>query len=317
MIEDLGQFVGSDAAAALRDLPFVAHALVAGGALVGLTLWLLGGRALKAAFAGLASATGALLGLTVGVGGAIETEPWIMGLTGFAAGLLFGLILFRMTVALVLAAVLAVTAPLAASTLIREFGSPVGHLIPDDGPLGPSELFLDGVPTETGGFVDSEIARRATETAEDAADRAGAALDRWYEDAAGPEDPDADEPRTPPSERVRRFLSVLWDELTPLWEGLAPMDRALLLLSSVTGWAVGLSLGLVMPRRAAGLVAAGAGAAVWMSCAVVLATAAYGGAIPALPRDPLIWLGIWAGVTVLGAGLQWTFAARRADKAQS
>ncbi|MEO1129814.1 MAG: hypothetical protein AAFX05_08935, partial [Planctomycetota bacterium] len=233
MTDQLAQLLNATLPEALQSLPWSAHAVVGVALIVGLGLWAVGARALRVCFAGLGALTGAAIGFVVPAAFHLDATIMVSVGIGAAVGLLLGIILFRFTVALALAGVLAAMLPVATSALIQQYGSPIAHLDEDIGALAPHELWLEDVPV----------------------------VEEWLElrqadDDAPPEqasdDPAANEPGT---QRVRHFLERLSEELSPIWRDLPSRDRALLVLASVTGWAVGLAGGMVLPRKAAALVA--------------------------------------------------------------
>jgi len=198
--------------------------------------------------------------------------------------------------------VLVAILPSCASALIHQFGSPIAHMDENIGALESSELWLEGVPVVED-WAERELSAPGETGEHDA-----------IHDHASPEAPTNGSPaeRTGTA-RVRAFFAQLADELSPIWKDLPARDRALLILASITGWAVGLALGMVIPKKSAAIVAAGAGAALWLPAALWLAHAA-GMSPNAIPNDGLLWLGIWAGLSVLGAGIQWIVGARRSER---
>lgn len=322
---------GAQISEMVRALPMSAHGVAAAVFVVGLVVWLLGGRLLRAGFAlvgggGLAAAGWALAGSGV-LAGAVE--PWIPAVVGLVVGAVLGLVLFRMTVSAALAVLLGVLAPLVTTGLIDRYGSPIAEgeartaLEEAAEPLSDRGLMLEGVEIEQGAGDDwfSDLEERAADAAREgvserarreAGRRAGEAASA-AEAAAGLTD-EQEEVLRAGAERVRAFFAALWREVEPAWTRTPPADRAVVVLSSVVGLAVGFSIGVVLPRGAAGLAAASVGAALWLPAGVWLTTAAWPAAAQELPTGPLAWVGVWGALVAVGSAIQFMWGRGRADK---
>ncbi len=312
MIDRIGELLNSAGPGVVEGAPWLGHAAAAGALLLGLLLWLFGGRAMRPALASLGLAAGAAAGFAVGEGLGATVDTWIATGVGAVAGLLMGVVLFRLTMALTLGAVLGALAPLATATLIHHYGSPL-----EGSPAGQvaedrveetgqhlRNLFLEDVAIGEG----LERARRLGErVGVPEASAPGGATPEAPGDASG-------DAAVAALERAGRFAGALGREVEPIWEEMPVRDRMLLVLSLVTGWAMGLAIGTVLPRSAAALIAAGAGAGMLLASGVWLGTAmgvlGGEGGLVSLPVRPLTWIGLWGLVWVVGAAFQFVVLGR-------
>lgn len=92
------------------------------------------------------------------------------------------------------------------------------------------------------------------------------------------------------------------DALGAYWAALPANARSGLLLGVLAGGASGLVVGSLMPRATAAIVTALTGSACVTACAWWFCVE--GGAEPLIRLDLLTWLAGWAGLGLLGAGLQ-------------
>ena len=304
--------MNSSAPAAVESASWMGHGLALVALALGVGLWLVGGRAMRPALGLLGMLAGASLGWAIGEGFGDAIDTWVAVGTGAVTGLLIGVVMFRLTMALTLGAVLGVLAPLATATLIHHFGSPlegtrIGDVAEERAAEGGEELrnlFLEGVPVVDGLDEARRLAEQGRETLGEER------FDEGLAEASGADDATVEAVR-----RAGRFADALAREVQPVWEEMPVRDRMLLVLSMVTGWAMGLAIGMVLPRSAAALIAAGAGAGIWLVASVWLGTAAgvlggEGGWV-SIPSKPLAWIGVWGLVWMVGAAFQFTVLGRK------
>ena len=294
----------------ISRLPWTAHAAAIAVLLAGLILWIVGEKTLRFLVQGLGLLTGAVVGwwMTDAIG--MPLPQWVGAIAGALIAVLVFLALLRFVVALSLSATLAIIAPLIVVSLIAAYGSPLENQGRDHfGPLSEDALFFRDIPIEKddalgpntlfGGYW--SIPKKDDEPP--VADQS-------------PSNSEADAASEPLiSDRVERLAAGIWSEVAYAWNSQPTRDRGLLLLALLCGGAVGLGIGAVLPKKAAALVAAGLGAALWLVAGVWLLHASGWMARIPMGDDMRVWLGVWVGISVLGAGFQWMRPRPRADNA--
>lgn len=114
-------------------------------------------------------------------------------------------------------------------------------------------------------------------------------------------------------ERVRAFTRSVREAASREWEALERRERSVLLGSAMLGAAAGLFFGAMFPRRVAALMSAFLGAALLLPSAAWLLEAFVPPAGEKLPTGASVWLALWAGLSVVGAAVQWTGGKKRTD----
>jgi hypothetical protein len=289
MIDQMGDLLNSSGMPGATGGIWAVYLTAGVAFVVGLALWLVGGRAMRPALGAIGMAAGAGVGLVIGEGSAGAVNTWIATGVGALAGLLFGLIMFRLTMSLTLGAVLGVLAPLATATLIHFYGSPLDGAPAPENPDGTEKtelrsLFLDDVPIVEG-----------LEQARELSEKGRAVLAQKAEE---------DSTTGQAAAQIGKFAGALGEELQPLWDEMPVRDRMLLVLSMVTGAAMGMAVGMILPKSAAALIAAGAGAGMWLTSGTWLATSTGVVEAGALPKRAVVWLGVWGVLWVGGALFQ-------------
>lgn len=112
---------------------------------------------------------------------------------------------------------------------------------------------------------------------------------------------------------IAEVIVRMTTSLLPTLEDLGARGRAVWLLAVIVAGSIGLGLGLVTPRRsvAAATAVLGAGLMVIGLGAVAMAEETTW-AIDSLDR-PTDWIGVWLGLALMGAMIQWSQRSRRAD----
>lgn len=270
------------------SLPPSAHALLLGGVLVGVVLWLFGRRILRVGFVLAGGVAGAIVAYFAAPALGVGADPVIAAGAGALAGALLGGLVFRVSVAAAagsLAGAMAVAgavalAPQTQSDLRSAADAPVDW----SGLIGPSlEWKFEPEPFDLGVFNAEPAARN----------------------------PD-------PAEQVRAFVDSLAEELRPRWNELPTTTRMRITSAGVVGFLLGLASGLFWPKRAAAAISGFLGPAIFLpSAAVMLASPEAPeslASVRASLSSPLIWLGAWFALGVVGTAVQWTRRRPEADK---
>jgi hypothetical protein len=270
------------------------------------TFMLLAGRRLLKTGLGI---TGALIGGLMGnaIGLSLDTAlPAIFwaGLGGFL-GLALGLLLWRMTVASIMAASCAAVAVLL--VLLGIQGGLIEPVAPTTTVRAESAL-LDKLQTEPTGLPETVPPPNFEEAI------TGAAVDqarvRWQAGLSQAKD------------TTNHWLSALNERLTmtlgrlgDTWSNLDERLRSAILGVAVLGGLFGFLFGLVAWKRSGSIVTVVAGAGLvligGLICLESLAPSAQG---PFGALHPAIWLGGWAGLALVGAFIQWHTERRAADR---
>jgi hypothetical protein len=212
-------------------------------------------------------------------------------------GALMGVVLYRFAMATSFGVVLAVAVPLSAAIALRV---PESDAAPQQGP-----------PTMSS-HQDEELAR-TIETL-----RQSVTPDRPEADnAPAPEATDRQRVAAAvnsATQHVRTFLEALDQQLKARWDLLPTSHRLILGGSTAVGLALGVVLGLLLPRWAAGAVTAMFGAAVWLPCSLWFWTALGLPGAGSLDHRPDLCLLVWAAASVTGMAVQWYGLVRGKQK---
>jgi len=114
-------------------------------------------------------------------------------------------------------------------------------------------------------------------------------------------------------QRVRSFTSAVLESARTQWDSLQTREKSVLMGSSMLGAALGLFFGAMFPRRVAALMSASLGAGLLLPSAAWLLEAFVPAVGAELPTAASVWLALWAGLSVVGAAIQWTGGKRRTD----
>lgn len=271
------------------NAPWFSHALAGAMMLLGLVLWLFGGKALRVAFATFGTAIGIIVGIALPpeiAGGPMRVLAVVVG--GLLGALLGGAA-FRFTVAFVLAAAFAIVVPVLTAELSAQYGSPVEQLDPDQ-PLTETELYIDGVRIET----DQE--------ARDLFDqhKPSAHIDPDGQPIGADQKTEPDNRWRIWLDRCERFVGQLINEYQAAWDNLPARDKSLLVITCIGGLVFGLAIGLALQKTSAILVAAGAGGILFLPATVWLIHAS-GAPTQWLPATEGAWTMVWIGLSAIGA----------------
>lgn len=283
------------------NAPWFSHALAGTVMVLGLLMWLFGGRALKVAFAAFGAGAGALLALTLPPEIASGPVRVLAIVGGGLIGALVGAAAFRFAVAFVLAGVMMLVVPILTIEGIEWFGSPLAHL-DEDTPLSESEMLLEGVPFHAEGIDLAAIGEQNLEALE---------MQRNAEGET-PETTSVDNRLEVWLARCEDFLWKYSEELKVKWDQQPARDKSLLVLSCLGGLVLGLAIGLGAPKFAAVLLAAGAGGILFLPSAVWLLKASKA-ETGWLPTSAAAWVLVWIGLSAIG-GLMQRFLIRKRKK---
>lgn len=307
----------------LASLPTMAALVLAGLAVVGFVLWLLGRSIARAAcvigglvFGGLA---GYVVGQLLRDEGAY-TLPLVLGLA--IAGALVAGLMFRVWMGISTAVVLALAVP--AATIVWQ-GTPIDVTV--------------GTPEADAATTDVE---RAEPAGDEAAVEEGVTipglsiqLPTWDEakQTVTPDEPE-EKPRArqrdqdgeatstreqvDPLAAVGRVAGLIYERqstaIAAWWAELSQPARWLLIAGAVAGAGVGLLLGLIAPYGAASVQTALVGAILLFFPLRGLAESylpGMTGVLPTTPRATVVTLGL---ITLLGVLVQWALFRKRADR---
>jgi len=296
------------AAAGLDALPWGAHALAAAALVAGLIMWLNGRRFVKPLYALLFALGGAAIGFAGPSALGLHADPYLGLGIGLLVGFLVSAIVYRFTMALTLAGVAAVAAPLLAAAVIN---------------ISESRTATDGLPDPS--RVATDLLSQAPDNESIHATNGGANGDPITDadSARGSENEsspalldDLQVAALEASERIRAVALAIWSDAIDRFDAMPPLHRLILLLAVLGGGAAGFALGFSFPGKVAAIATAFVGAAVWLGGASWMAT------LMSVPpsriglSSPLSWVVLWLAVSVAGTLIQWTALRPRADESR-
>lgn len=261
------------AAPAASGQGWIAALLAAAGIVVGLVLWLGGGRVLRpiAVVAGGLVAAGATTAIW-------PSTPWAQGPGGLSVGwaALAGTVIGLMAAWMVFRAAVMVLSGLVAGGLA----------------VGAGVLFMGGAMAVDVRAVDTDGVWGAV------------APSRLVQLAAG------EGGREQSIEEARTALGAAGDWASGVWESVPPARRAALLLCGAVGCAAGIVLALRARRATDSVLASLVGAAVWLAAACWLTRATSAPWAGLLDRPASWWLAAWLGAAAVGLAAQGAMSLR-------
>lgn len=294
----------------VQALPLEAHLGVALLMLAGLALWLFGGRLIKPLFAIIGLAIGAVAGLIILPAAGFETAAGVSGaLIGLAIGAVVGL-----TLALVLLKVAIVFAALLGFALVGYLGATIylqHSPLPDDTPPPP---FVDkDTPRDSSGrllFKHPSTGQPVTiEELTASLREAGRILGGAPESGAN----DSEKNRfSAIAILCRAVVAEVYDAAKARWNAWSVRERMVVVFSTLGSLALGLLVGVFLPKRATALVTALAGSAIWLSSAVWLINALAPSLNHITDQRPEAWAVVWLLVFLAGLVVQLSGLGRSA-----
>jgi hypothetical protein len=280
--------------------------------LAGLLLWIMGARVIKPVFFLLGLAIGGFVGATlmplIGfpdiVLGGLTFTPTVVGLIcGGIIGSLCSLAMFRLVIAMT-------------SALAFAAAGVVGALIF----LHYNPTFADGDPSQTetalvesgedvvdlSSSINEAITREAAERSEALLDRDDTILDE-----------DAKQQLKDAAARSKEFLDQLWETVSNELEERPTRDKMIAGSAGFAGLALGLLIGVVMPKRTTALVTSLFGSAVCMASTSALLTAQSGERPGYLEQSAMVWAAVWILLTGVGLMIQLGFITKRSNNART
>lgn len=298
----------------------LAQALPEGGSvplgvalMAGILLWIMGARVIKPVFFLFGLAIGGFVGTTLmpligfpsfEVGG-ISISPSVVGLLcGGIIGALCALAMFRLVIAMTSAFAFGVAGVVGAMIFLH-YNPTLG-----DGELGETESALveSGESTLNGltNSLSDDLTREAAERSVDSFDRDGKILDentkQQLKDAA---------------ERSRQFLSELGQTISAELERRPTRDKMIAFSAGFAGFAFGLLIGVVLPKRTTALVTSLFGSAVCMGAVSALLTARSGERPEYLDQSATTIAIVWVILTGIGLMIQLGFITRKPNESLS
>ncbi|MEM9419836.1 MAG: hypothetical protein AAGA25_12420 [Planctomycetota bacterium] len=308
----------------MQSMPTAWTILLGIAFVLGLVLWLFGGRLAEKG----AMLTGFVLGglgaaaLAAGLSsGAVPAEGaaeevvqqtsnnglWVLaiGIGGALAGVLLAWLLFRFWMAATAAFLLALVVPIVAMIW-------TGNPPPMSSIQGAQEVTLDAMGAGESDPEAERIRERALEEAAETADD-----ESLEEDSAITKEEVIAKAALFDREQFSSDLQAVWqqqvDEVKLWWQEMAPGSRRFLMAGAGVGAAVGLVLGLILPSVAASLQTAMVGALLILFAGRTLLLKYVPGSEGFMPgswRAVLLSLGL---ITLLGVLIQWTLRKKKDD----
>ncbi|MCC5824116.1 MAG: hypothetical protein LAT64_08605 [Phycisphaerales bacterium] len=283
----------------------------------GLALWLAGVKIVRTVFLALGAAAGGFVGsvllplsgmpsLNIG----ITLTP---GFTGLIIGGIFGAIaamgLLRVVVILTAAGAMAVVGTMAALVFLHFNPSPQS----DYHDPAAAEYTQNGAA----GGQTTDLARRTREQTSEALDLLNRSVPDGTPAAEFLGDLNTDEARErilDAAERSRAFIAGVAENLQADYERRPDRDKLIILSSTLAGLAVGLLVGVAMPRRSSALITSLFGSALWLAAGVALIRANTDPAPAFVAQPPLVWAVIWGLTAVAGMAVQFGLIRRKGAK---
>lgn len=116
------------------------------------------------------------------------------------------------------------------------------------------------------------------------------------------------------AERSKDFLKGVSDKVRADYERRPARDKLIILSSTVAGLALGLLVGVAMPKRSSAFVTALGGSALWLGAGTALIRANADPDPGFLRQPPVTWAVIWAVAAVIGMAIQFGLIKRKAAK---
>lgn len=260
----------------VRELPVAEWGVVVVMLVAGLMLWLVGARFLKASLIVFGAAAGCLGASMASDELGWRSDPILPATIGLVAGAVVGWMSFRYAAGVLLAIVCAGLVP-----LVVLVTNPWTHWLgtPRDG--------------ERITHADAPLPTPAPDDEDSSTSALGVRADPL----------------------IRPVLMRLNEGLEPIRDAIPDDGLRPLALAAAGGAIIGFGMGLVLPRRGAAFASATIGSALWLP-ALGAGVLSQGIKIPDPMLDnPVVWVGLWSGVALLGTSIQWTNLRKKADNA--
>lgn len=282
----------------------------------GLALWLAGVKIVRLVFLVLGAALGGFVGAVLmpltGLP-SFDLGPIVLnpGFTGLIVGGIFGALaamgMLRLVISLTAAGAMAVAGATAALIFI--------HFNPTNGAPAPTDPNAE----QTAPLFDPspQLAQLAEKQTAEAMDRLNNALPPDSSASALIDDLNTEENRErirDAAERSKAYLKQVSDAIKADYERRPARDKLIILSSTVAGLALGLLMGVAMPKRSSALVTALFGSALWLGAGVALIRANADPDPGFITQPPVTWAVVWAIAAVAGMAIQFGLIKRKSAK---
>jgi hypothetical protein len=309
--------LADEAFSLVQALPIEAH-LALGLLLVGgLLLWLFGGKILKPLFGLAGLVVGGMVGLIALPAFGVEAVAGAPGsLIGLAIGAAIGLVvsLIALKAAIVVAAGLGFAAAgFLGGAIYLSFNplpsdDPPAEMLPDERDRSADGRLLFENPYTGQKMTIDELTRSLRDA--DSFLRGGKrSLGEEGDGVEAATPGDADEGET--EERLRAIavrceaiVKETYDLGKSHWNALSSRERVVVAGSTFGGLALGLLIGMFMPKKSAAVITALVGSAVWLTAAGLLLEAFVPTMRDATDQPPAVWAFIWAFTFMVGLIVQ-------------
>jgi len=294
----------------------LAQALPEGGSvplgvalMAGLLLWIMGARVIKPVFFLFGLAIGGFVGTTLmpligfpnlDIGG-VSISPSVIGLVcGGIIGALCALAMFRLVIAMTSAFAFAVAGVVGALIFLH-----YNPTITDGDPSATESALVDSGENTLNDLTNSlgdDLSREAAERSVDSLDPEGNILNE-----------DTKQQLKDAAERSRQFLSDLGSTISAELEKRPTRDKMIGFSAGFAGFAFGLLIGVVLPKRTTALVTSLFGSAVCMASTSALLTASNGERPEYLNQSATVLAIVWVILTGIGLMIQLGFITKKSN----
>lgn len=280
--------------------------------MAGVLLWIMGARVIKPVFFLLGLAIGGFVGATlmpligfpdIDLGGVTFT-PTVVGLVcGGVIGSLCSLAMFRLVIAMTSAIAFA-AAGVVGALIFLHYNPTIGEGEPS---ATESALVESGEDIASAtSSLNEAITREAAERATNLLDQDGTILDE-----------DAKQQLKDAAARSKEFLEQMGRTISDELEKRPTRDKMIASSAGFAGLALGLLIGVVMPKRTTALVTSLFGSAVCMASTSALLTARSGERPEYLDQSAMVWAMIWILLTGIGLMIQLGFITKKTNNTRT
>jgi hypothetical protein len=324
------------ASASAADFPWAALTPMILAFVVGVVLCLAGRRVMRLAFTAVGFIAGAAIGWIVAQAVDLSVADWVVIVVPAIVMAAIAAIAYKLTIAVVMAVVLGVAAPLAVITAgeiglyeLPSADGTVDEASETEAPAGESPG-QDASDEETGlredveAWVEDHLKKQVGDAIDDATGKVlgpRATADESEDDADV--EPDAHDSRALPFEaqehvdRAKEFVNDAYIAAKERWSSYPQALRWNLLLSAGIGALLGVLLGALAPGLSASVASAGAGSAICLVSASIVAARLGAAESDWLPTSFGAWLLLWLVIAIIGLAIQWTTRPRPVDIART
>ena len=301
---------------------------------VGAVLLFAGRRVMRLAFTGVGLLVGAMIGWIVAHSVDLAVADWMVVLIPAVILAVLAAIGYKLTIAAVMAVVLGVAAPLAIVTAsdvgLIDLPTATGEeaTVDDetdaDGDLPADDESTDtGLPIDLADWIENVLKDQVSDAASNSASKLlGEGEESDAETSNDGDDADVANQLTmsPEAEehinRAKEFAREIYTNARSRWDALAPAARNTLMLSAAVAAFLGLLLGAIAPQVSASVASAGAGSAICLFTASLIAARLGAAENDWLPRSAGAWLLLWFVLAIIGLAIQWTIRPKPVDNSR-